>query len=120
VTKGDHLILILACNWSHYVDKNFVFQKYGNQFPENDRLYQEKSILIIYSRDYIANIIRSMWIKSVLQFASNHSQYYVFIIIEQQMNSASVQVFQASFADWYLFIQDRIFNVPRWVVITSY
>jgi hypothetical protein len=26
VTKGHHLILILACNWLHYVDKNFVFQ----------------------------------------------------------------------------------------------
>ena len=31
--------------------------------------------------------------------------------LEQQTNIASVQVFQASFADWYLFIQDRIFNV---------
>jgi hypothetical protein len=30
--------------------------------------------------------------------------------LEQQTNIASVQVFQASFADWYLFIQDRIFN----------
>jgi hypothetical protein len=55
-------------------------------------------------------------LKSVLPFASNHSQNYF------------VKVFQASFADWYLFIQDRIFkctamgaqNVPRWVVITSY
>ena len=43
-------------------------------------------------------------LKSVLPFASNHSQNYF------------VKVFQASFADWYLFIQDRIFNVPRWVV----
>jgi hypothetical protein len=39
---------------------------------------------------------------------------------EQQTNIASVKVFQASFADWYLFIQDRIFNVLRRVVITSY
>ena len=31
--------------------------------------------------------------------------------LEQQTNITSVQVFQASFADWYLFIQDRIFNV---------
>ena len=30
--------------------------------------------------------------------------------LEQQTNIVSVQVFQASFADWYLFIQDRIFN----------
>ena len=47
-------------------------------------------------------------LKSALPFASNHSQNYF------------VKVFQASFADWYLFIQDRIFNAPRWVVITSY
>ena len=40
--------------------------------------------------------------------------------LEQQTNIVSVQVFQASFADWYLFIEDRIFNEPRWVVITSY
>ena len=33
--------------------------------------------------------------------------------LEQQTNIASVKVFQASFADWYLFIQDRIFNEPR-------
>ena len=30
--------------------------------------------------------------------------------LEQQTNIASVKVFQASFADWCLFIQDRIFN----------
>ena len=36
---------------------------------------------------------------------------------EQQTNIASVKVFQASFADWYLFIQDRIFNVLRRVVM---
>jgi hypothetical protein len=30
--------------------------------------------------------------------------------LEQQTNIASVKVFQASFADWYLLIQDRIFN----------
>jgi cbb3-type cytochrome oxidase subunit 1 len=23
---GNHLILILACNWLHYADKNFLFQ----------------------------------------------------------------------------------------------
>jgi hypothetical protein len=40
--------------------------------------------------------------------------------LEQQTNIASVQVFQAYFADWYLFIQDRILNEPRWLVITSY
>ena len=33
--------------------------------------------------------------------------------LEQQTNIASVQVFQASFANWYLFIQDRIFNELR-------
>jgi hypothetical protein len=44
-------------------------------------------------------------LKSVLPFASNHSQNYF------------VKVFQASFADWYLFIEDRIFKMYRngWV-----
>ena len=42
-------------------------------------------------------------LKSALSFASNHSQNHF------------VKVFQAFFADSYLFIQDRIFNVPRWV-----
>ena len=40
--------------------------------------------------------------------------------LDQQTNIVSVQVFQGYFADWYLFIQDKIFNEPRWVVITSY
>ena len=50
-----------------------------------------------------------MWIKSVLQFASNHSQNYVFRIRATDQYRFR-KVFQASFADWYLFIQDRIFN----------
>jgi hypothetical protein len=44
-----------------------------------------------------------MWIKSVLQFASNHSQNYVFRATDQYR-------FRASISYWYLYIQYRIFN----------
>ena len=59
--------------------QDFRVAKYGNQFPENDFLYQEKSILIMYI-DCDAIVSKSMWMKSVLQFASNYSQNDVFRI----------------------------------------
>jgi hypothetical protein len=51
--------------------------------------------------------------KSVSKFASNFSQNYEFIATDKPR---SVKVFQASFTDWHLFTQDRIFNVPSRVV----
>jgi hypothetical protein len=88
----------------------FSCRKIWKSVPENDFLYQEKSILIMYI-DCDAIVSKSMWMKSVLQFASNYSQNYVFRIRATDQYRF-LEVFQASFADWYLFIQDRIFNVP--------
>jgi hypothetical protein len=61
--------------------QEFRVASYGNQFTENDLLYQEKSILIMYID--CANVSRSMWVKSVLQFASYHSQIHVFRATDQ-------------------------------------
>jgi hypothetical protein len=61
--------------------EEFCVSKYGNQFQENYLLYQEKSILIMYID--CAIVSKSMWMKAVLQFASNHSQNYVFRAADQ-------------------------------------
>ena len=92
---GRHLILILACNWSHYIDKNVLFQNMEMSstkmilIPRKDRLkyYRVMSRNATQEHDYKWQINRD-----ILVLCGNHR-------VLQNSNSENGKHFEKCFGD---------------------